>query len=205
MTRSCDSLGFTYVTNADLSVPWHSSDHLAYLIPAIIICFFFTVLPTLLLLLYPFKIFRICLSKCKLDGPVLNTFVEKFYGCYRDGLDGGRDMRSFAAVYFLLSPVLAFGSGIGSLDLVMISNNDPYFLRSVILAIAAMLIALCRPYKKTYMNVMDILLLVHAILIFHLISAYPGFQEHSHFVYCFFVMSSLPFVGFLLSFAYTEY
>ena len=201
-SRSCEFLGYTYVTNADLSVPWSSSDHLAYLIPAIIICFIFTVLPTLLLLLYPFKIFRICLSKCKLDGPVLNTFVEKFYGCYRDGLDGGRDMRSFGALYFLLSPVLAFGSSIGSLDQVMISNNDPYFLRSVILAIAAMLIALCRPYKKTYMNVVDILLLVHAILIFHLISAYPGFQEHSHFVYCFFVMSSLPLVGFLLSFAY---
>ena len=201
-SRSCHLLKYSYVTNADLSVPWSSSDHLAYLIPAIIICFIFMVLPTLLLLLYPFKIFRICLSKCKLDGPVLNTFVEKFYGCYRDGLDGGTDMRSFAALYFLLSPVLAFGSGIGSLGEVMVSNNDPYFLRSIVLAIATMLIALCRPYKKTYMNVVDILLLVHATLIFHLISAYPGFQIHSHFVYCFFVMGSLPFVGFLLSFAY---
>ena len=78
----------------------------------------------------------------------------------------------------------------------------PYFLRSIVIAITTMLIALCRPYKKTYMNVVDIFLLVHVILTLHLISAYPGFQEHSHFVYCFFVMVSLPFVGFLLSFAY---
>ena len=32
----------------------------------------------------------------------LTAFTEKFYGCYRDGLDGGRDMRSFASFYFLL-------------------------------------------------------------------------------------------------------
>ena len=114
-------------------------------------------------------------------------------------------MRSFAAFYFIFSPVLGFSGGIGSLNQLMISNNDPYFLRSIVLAIAAMLIALCRPYKKTYMNVVDILLLVHYILICHLISAYPGFQIQSHFVYCFFIMSSIPFVGFLLSFVYVVF
>ena len=201
-SRYCSFLGYTYVTNADFTIPFLSTDHLLYLIPAVIICIVFALLPTLLLLLYPFKIFRICLSKCKLDGPVLNTFVEKFYGCYRDGLDGGKDMRSFAAFYFIFSPVLGSASGIGSLNQLMISNNDPYFLRSIVLAIAAMLIALCRPYKKTYMNVVDILLLVHYILICHLISAYTGFQIQSHFVYCFLIMISIPFIGFLLSFAY---
>ena len=46
----------------------------------------------LLLVLYPIKLFRKCMSKCKLDRLSVTTFVEKFHGCYRDGLDGGRDM-----------------------------------------------------------------------------------------------------------------
>ena len=111
-------------------------------------------------------------------------------------------MRSFAAFYFILRPVGAFICNLGSLTNVMISNNDPYFLTSVVLALALLLIAICRPYKKTYMNVIDILLLVYVCLFFHLISSCPGFQIHSHFVYTFFVMFSLPLVGFMLFFAH---
>ena len=97
---------------------------------------------------------------------------------------------------------MAFIGAIGNLNDVMISNNDPYFLQSVVFALAALVIAVCRPYKKTYMNVVDILLLVHSILCFHLISSYQGFQIHSHFVYTFFVMISLPFAGFVSFFVY---
>ena len=42
------------------------------------------------------------LSKIKFGGHIeikLNIFVEKFYTCYRDGLSGGRDMRSFSGLY----------------------------------------------------------------------------------------------------------
>ena len=55
----------------------------------------------LLLVLYPIKKFRICMSKCKLDRLSVTAFVEKFHGCYKDGLDGGRDMRSFSGLYIL--------------------------------------------------------------------------------------------------------
>ena len=79
---------------SDQSIPCGSSEHLAFAIPAV---FIFNILPTFLLLLYPIGMFRVCLSKCRLDGIALGIFVERFYSCYRDGLDGGRDMRSFAA------------------------------------------------------------------------------------------------------------
>ena len=29
----------------------------------------------------------------------LTIFVEKFYSCYKDDLDSGKDMRSFASLY----------------------------------------------------------------------------------------------------------
>ena len=198
----CTFLGFTVVTNADLTVPFFSSYHLTYFVPVLIICFVFNILPTLLLLLYPFRIFRSCLSLCKLDGPVLNTFVEKFYGCYRDGLDGGRDMRSFAAFYFFLRPAMVLIEALGNLGDVSISNNDPYFLGSVVPVLFVILLVACRPYKKTYMNVVDTLLLLHMCLFSHLISSCPGFGKHSHFVYTFFVMFSFPFVGLVLFFVY---
>ena len=67
-----------------------------------------TQLPVILLIFYPLKYFRKCLSKCKLNCVSINIFVEKFYGCYRDGLDGGRDMRSFAGFHFILRYLLLF-------------------------------------------------------------------------------------------------
>ena len=137
-------------------------------------------------------------SKCKLDGLALNTFVEKFYGCYRNGLDGGRDMRSFAGLYFIVRPMSFIAGSIAST--VMISNNDPYLPRSVIFIAASLVIALCRPYKKMYMNVLDCLLLAHLGILCHLISSYPGFQRTENFVYASLAMIALPFVCFVLFF-----
>ena len=49
----------------------------------------FYVLPTLLLMLYPIKVFRRLLSKCHLDFIAVNIFVEKIHGDYKNGLNGG--------------------------------------------------------------------------------------------------------------------
>ena len=69
------------VTSMDLNMTYGSTEHIAYLILPAIIWLTLNILPTLLLFFYPFKVFRVCLSKCRLDGPRLNAFVEKFYGC----------------------------------------------------------------------------------------------------------------------------
>ena len=128
-----------------------------YVYLVIPIIFVFNMLPTLLLVLYPFKLFRRCLSKCKLDRLFITMFVEKFYSCFKDGLDGGRDMRSFSGLYFLL------------ILLVTQVNHD--FLRRLkiyywlslafIFLIFALLIALVQPYKKKCINILDSLLLAH--------------------------------------------
>ena len=66
------------------------------------------VFPTLLLVLYPIRLFKACLSKCRLDGIVITTFVNKFHGCYRDGLDGGWDTRSLSGLYFFIRISIIF-------------------------------------------------------------------------------------------------
>ena len=130
----------------------------------------FNIVPILVLLLYPIGLFRVCLSKCRLDGIALYIFVEKFYSCYRNGLDGGKDMRSFAGLSFVLRGMLFLSNVLGGL--LMISKDDPFFIRNIVFTAALMLISLCRPYKEMYMNVLDILLLAHSGIICHLLSSY---------------------------------
>ena len=191
--------GYTHVLNIDMNVTYGSTEHLIFAIPAIFMSCFFNILPTLLILLYPIGLFRACLSKCKLDGIALYIFVEKFYGCYRNGLDGGKDMRSFAGLSFVLRGMLCLSNGLGGV--LMISNNDPFFIRNMFFTVALMLISLCRPYKEMYMNVLDVLLLAHLGILCHLLSSYQGFQVEGNFVFTFSAMILLPFTGFILMIA----
>ena len=131
-----------------------------------------------------------------MNGLALYTFVEKFYGCYRNGLDGGKDMRSFAALYFLLRIMLFGITMLGGL--LMISNNDPFFGRNILFTSVLVSVSLCKPYRKMYMNVLDVLLLAHLGLVCHLISSFEGFEDQSRFVFTFSGMVSLPFISFVL-------
>ena len=87
----------------------------------------------------------------------------------------------------------------------MISNNDPYLPRSVVFIATSLVIALCRPYNKMYMNVLDSLLLAHLGISCHLISSYPGFQYTDNFVYTSLAMFALPFVCFVLFFIHRAF
>ena len=89
-------------TSFDYSVAYGSINHLIFAIPAAILFSIYIILLPLLLTLYPFKLFRSCLSKCRLDFISMNIFLEKVHSCYRNGLDGGRDLRSFSGLYFFL-------------------------------------------------------------------------------------------------------
>ena len=60
------------------------------------------------------------------------------------------------------------------------------------------LVALCKPYRKTYMNILDTLLLAHLGILCHLMSSYAGFQDKTNFVIAFEVMVAVPFTGFII-------
>ena len=154
-----------YITiDGHFSVPKY-----AYIIIPFILVF--NILPVLLLVLYPFKLFRRCLSKCKLDRLFVITFVGKFHGCYRDGLDGGKDLRSFCGLYFLLVILLTQGYHFHRK-----LHISPWLSYAFIFLIFSLLIALIQPYKKKYINILDSLLLVHLTVICLLLSRdyFPG-------------------------------
>ena len=143
-------VSFSYVGGNNLTSPCGGTNHLSFAIPASFVgCLVF--LLVLLLILYPFKYFRdFCFfSKCGfLNCTSVTIFVEKFHSCYRNGLDGGRDMRSFSGLYFGLRIVSTF-------YFVTYRFLPQWTYEAILFLSAAMLIALVQPYKKTHMNVLN--------------------------------------------------
>ena len=148
-------VSFSYVGGNNLTSPCGGTNHLSFAIPASFVgCLVF--LLVLLLILYPFKHFRdfYFFSKCGFLNctSVTIIFVEKFHSCYRNGLDRGRDMKSFSGLYFGLRIVSTF-------YFITYRFLPQWTYEAILFLSAAMLIALVRPYKETYMNVLDLLLL----------------------------------------------
>ena len=146
----------------DQSILYGSKYHLSFAIPAVLISLVFNVLPLLLLILYPTKAFRSCLSKLRLNSIALKIFIEKIQGCYRIGLDGGRDMRSFSGLYFILRSVPL-------LIVALLKSNylAQWYYCGTLFFITTLTIAFTKPYRKAYMNYLDALLLSnHTLLSF---------------------------------------
>ena len=149
--------GVKYIMKYDSNVLCGSSMHVTIAVVSVQIIFVFSVLPALLLTLYPFKIVRSCLSKCRLDTLCLSAFMDKFHGCYRNGLNGGRDVRSFAGLYFFIRVLLFLYY---PCQLYKITFSFGSYLVLIFLS-ATLLIAIVRPYKESYMNVFDTVILGH--------------------------------------------
>ena len=152
----------TFLTAKDPSLGYFSTKHLPYIAASIII-FLLAILPlSVLLMLYPVKCFRSLLFKIMSTRTTasLNIFVERYYSCYRDGTDGGKDMRSMVSMYFLLRLLIS------------ILYSETIFEFSTISVFVAtlyggcsLMIALVRPYKKSYMSTVDALILGNMALI----------------------------------------
>ena len=157
-------------TMADLSVTTKSLEHIPYAVTAIIFTVFFYILPTFLLVLYPIKVFRSLLSKCHLDFIAAGIFLDKIHGDYKNGLDGGQDMRSLSGLYFILRVILTLSSSLG------IKFYDSYVIVCGILLGCAVIIALLKPYNKSYMNYLDTVLLSNYVLLWYIRSAQLAFS-----------------------------
>ena len=161
-----DYLYYYRVLHVDNSITITSVQYITTVSIVVIICFISNILPVLLLILYPFGTFRRMLSKLRLDRISLTIFMEKFHCCYRDGLDGKRDMRYFSGIYFFL--YLCFVLSPGTFHAYFKIKH--WFTIGFTCSIMVLIIAVCRPYKKMYVNVCDTLLLFHSATIFYILS-----------------------------------
>ena len=140
----------------DGSVEYFSREHLPYAILAIIVLLVFTLLPIALLCLYPCHCFQRLLNVCHLRYQPLRTFMDAFQGCYKDGTNGTRDCRFFAAVYLITRVAVHL-----SLVFTLVLYNTSVFI--TLLLIVILLLSGFQPYKKQFYNVLDTFFLVSAV------------------------------------------
>ena len=170
------------VVHLDPSIRFFSKEHTPYAVVAALILVVFGVLPALLLAAYPLRKLRSLLLLDRLSGrskAALNIFVEKFYSCYRDGLDGGRDMRSFASLHLFIRLLTLLLS--------------VWTLPTIFYGACCLLILLVRPCKKAYMNNIDALVIALLTLNSFQADKMKSMSLYSHFyVWSGFVTACLP-------------
>ena len=88
----------------DGTVEYFGQEHLPFAILAVVVLVVFSIFPLLILILYPCQCFQRFLNYYHLQCQVLHTLMDALQGSYKDGSNGTRDCRWFAALY------LNFGS-----------------------------------------------------------------------------------------------
>ena len=114
----------------------------------------FVILPTLLLIVYPTRLFRRCVSCCGFRRwHALHMFVESFQGQYKDGTNGTRDFRMVSASFLIIRILIIF---------TFLNRNYHTWSLSYQIALFASvtcIYAIIKPYKFNYMTTVDILIL----------------------------------------------
>ena len=201
---SFDLLTPTYVYNMngsvvgiylyyDASIEYFGTEkHLPYALLAVFVVVTFILFPILILLLYPMRCFQQCLGCCRVKWHALHIFIDAFQGCYKDGTNGTRDCRYFAALYFLMRPILfiLFAVTYGVVF---------YALANFVFVGVAMVLAIVQPYKAEFAiyNAVDLVfflamaLLCSTAMLYNIVTAKARyFLEISILIGC--LVESLP-------------
>ena len=132
------------------------------------------ILPTLLLIVYPTRLFRRCVSCCGFRRwHALHVFVESFHGQYKDKTNGTHDFRMVSATFLILRIlILAF-----FIDRHYYKRNSS--AQCVLLAVASCFYAVVKPYKLNFMNNVDIVIL----FLLAVFSVATSYSVSHHFTY----------------------
>ena len=190
---------FRVAAGLDPTTDYFNKNHTPFAVLAVLILIGPVLIPVITLSLYPVRAFRSLLEKCKISGhsrAALNIFMEKFYSCYRDGLDGGKDMRCFICLPFLLRLSLIIGA-------VTPTFVTFWLFHFLVYGGASLLIAIVQPYKLTYMNIIDSLILAIISLVGILYILYlnldPSQEQHSTFLLILLcLVFTLPLFGIII-------
>ena len=132
-----ESLGYYIYFDANLK--YFGSEHLPYVIIALVIAFFL-ILPPLLLLLYPLRTFRRFCGNWQ----ALPIFIDSFQGVYKDGVvEGKYDYRYFSAAFLIIRIVLL-------LTYMLTLNRYFYLVSLFIFMVFALILMIVKPYKEKY-------------------------------------------------------
>ena len=127
----------------DASVEYFRGQHLYYGISAIVVGFFFVILPLVFLVVYPMHSCQKCLNYLGIQRHSLDMFVNCYQGYYKDGTNGTRDCRCFSVALFFIQTVL--------LSLFAVTKSVYCFSLGVMFLTALLFLTLAvQPYKEQF-------------------------------------------------------
>ena len=137
----------------DPTVVAYSSEHIPYLVVAVVVCFLLAVCPALLLCLYPTRLYE-RLSRCWSPRKriAIKTFAEALHSCFKNGLNGTRDYRAVSG-FLIIVPLLYF-----VYLTVRLANRNamPHYIVFIVVGVlfllVSVLVAYFRPCKSLIMN-----------------------------------------------------
>ena len=138
------------------SIEYFGSEHVPFVILAIVMLFIFVFIPFILLLVYPCRCFQRILNSLNWNCEFLRVFMDAFQGTYRTH---PRDMRYFSAYYFFLRFILLFNTGY-EVSIFTIP------LTLVVLILSIMVLIIFQPHIKDVNNRIDTLSMIMMILFF---------------------------------------
>ena len=141
----------------DPTVKCYTQEHLIFAAIAVCVMVMFILAPTILLILYPTRLFRRCIACCGFRRwYALHMFVESFQGEYKDGTNGTRDFRMVSASFLILG-ILTMAS---YLPHHKIDNWPSLEMQSALFVIATGFYAIAKPYKTNFSNNVTIVIFV---------------------------------------------
>ena len=141
--------GFVYrnVLYADASIEYCSHEHLLFLLLALVQCLLFVFLPSLLLFLYPTRLYRWISQRISARNHLaITTFVEALNHCFRDGLNDTTDYRALAGVVVISVPLTCLFGWL--LDY----TQCPTTITCFITLCLSLVTSHSRPFKSTIAN-----------------------------------------------------
>ena len=164
--------------SVDLGVPYFSATHAPYAVLGLFGGVVTIILPLVLVLIYPTRVFPKLIGCCGLRRwHALRTFMEVFVGSYKDGTEGTKDYRLTAAVYLIGRIIVGltwFRTGARRPSSNWLITAVPYIL-------IAVAFALFKPHRNWWHNVVDVLLfllIAKICIILHMAFETPN-SEHS--------------------------
>ena len=155
------------------ALPYFSDKHLPYAVLAILASLIFAILPTLLLILYPFSWFQRFLNIFPLRWYILHTFMDSLYGNYKDGTQPGtRDYRWFASMWFIMNLLLI---AIGAYTL----SSVYHVLASMVLVVFVVALINLEPFKESLSVTSNVVFLLFLSLIYVVISGLTLVERNS--------------------------
>ena len=138
----------------DPSIRFFHREHIPYAVLSLFVIVVCVLLPPLLLLCYPTRLFRVCLNWCGFKRwDILHLIADVFQGWFKDGTGGSRDFRALSSLYLLFRVIF------GSIFVILFISKYKRLYSWCVIGMGHIFIGsfflVAKPYKKKWMNFVD--------------------------------------------------